>query len=51
MPVWADTFGTQKQKAIWMTFLMLASPLGIVLGFTLTYYMIKFASWEYSFIF
>jgi predicted MFS family arabinose efflux permease len=41
MPVWADTFAnSEKQKAAWLTFLILASPLGIVLGFSLTSIMV-----------
>ena len=50
MPVWADTFGAdEKTKSLWMTILLLASPLGIVLGYTLTYYMILSHTWEWSF--
>jgi len=49
MPVWADAYGTEKQKSIWLTVLLLASPLGVVLGYTLTYYMEKYLSWEWSF--
>lgn len=49
MPVWADAMGTEHQKSIWMTILLLASPLGVVLGYTLTYYMDIHLSWEYSF--
>mmetsp|Transcript_29990 Transcript_29990/g.45856 ORF Transcript_29990/g.45856 Transcript_29990/m.45856 type:complete len:199 (+) Transcript_29990:390-986(+) len=36
-PVWADTFGTIKLKTVWLTFLLLAAPLGIVIGYSLTY--------------
>jgi len=39
MPVWADQFGNEQQKSIWLTFLLLAAPVGNVIGFTLTYYM------------
>mmetsp|Transcript_2678 Transcript_2678/g.4508 ORF Transcript_2678/g.4508 Transcript_2678/m.4508 type:complete len:211 (+) Transcript_2678:290-922(+) len=48
-PVWADTFGTEKQKSIFLTLLLLASPLGVVFGYTITYYMIQYYTWEYSF--
>lgn len=41
MPVWADTFAnSEKQKAAWLTFLIMAAPLGIFLGFTLTSFMV-----------
>lgn len=48
-PVWADAFGNEKQKSIWLTILLLASPLGVVLGYTLTFYMQKYLTWEWSF--
>lgn len=49
MPVWADAYGTEKQKSIWLTILLLASPMGVIFGYTLTFYMIKYFSWEWSF--
>jgi uncharacterized membrane protein len=50
MPVWADTFAnSEKQKAAWLTFLILASPLGIVIGFSLTTVMVQLKTWEWSF--
>ena len=49
MPVWVDTFGSESQKTIWLTINMLASPLGVVLGYSLTYYMNISHSWEWSF--
>jgi len=33
-----------------MTVVMLAAPLGVVLGFSLTYFMKTNFDWEYSFI-
>jgi len=33
MPVWADTFAAEKQKSVWLTFLILAAVLGIVIGY------------------
>ena len=36
MPVWTDAFANEKQKTLWLTFLILASPLGIVFGFIMT---------------
>ena len=50
MPVWADTFAnSEKQKAAWLTFLIMAAPLGIFLGFTLTSFMVSILTWEWSF--
>jgi len=49
MPVWADNFAAEKQKAAWLTFLILASVLGIVLGFSLTSLMVEVLTWRWSF--
>ena len=49
-PVWIDIYGPEQKKAIMLTISLLASPLGVVLGYGLTYAMIKHASWEWSFI-
>lgn len=49
MPVWADAFANEKQKSVWLTFLILSSPLGVVGGFTLTAVMVKYATWQWSF--
>jgi dipeptide/tripeptide permease len=47
--VWSDTFGSEKQKTIFLTLLLLASPLGVVLGYSITFYCIQHYKWEYSF--
>lgn len=49
MPVWTDTFCDEKFKSIALTVCMLCSPLGIVGGYLLTYYMVLYYTWEYSF--
>ena len=50
-PVWADAFGSEKQKVRWITILLLCSPLGVFVGFTLTSIMnsYKGLGWEMSF--
>mmetsp|Transcript_17687 Transcript_17687/g.29897 ORF Transcript_17687/g.29897 Transcript_17687/m.29897 type:complete len:442 (+) Transcript_17687:459-1784(+) len=48
-PVWADTFARESQKAAWLTFLILASPLGVVIGFSLTSVMTVYKTWRWSF--
>jgi len=48
-PVWADTFAKEHQKSAWLTFLILASPLGVVFGFSLTSVMVKYLTWRWSF--
>ena len=49
MPVWADAFAPESQKSAWLTFLILASPLGVVGGFTLTSFMVAYKTWRWSF--
>jgi MFS family permease len=49
-PVWADAMGSEKVKTIWVSGLLLCSPLGIFVGFTMTSYMVANYRWEYSFI-
>ena len=49
-PVWSDTFCSDSFKSIALTINMLASPIGIVGGYLLTYYMNIKLSWEWSFI-
>ena len=34
-PVWADTFGSEETKSIWLSISLLASPVGIFIGFIL----------------
>jgi predicted MFS family arabinose efflux permease len=48
-PVWADTFGPQKEKSIWMTGLLTCPTFGIFIGFTLTSIFNVEASWELTF--
>ena len=51
MPVWADTFARdEKQKSAWITFLILATPLGIVIGFSISSLFVQRGQpWQYSF--
>ena len=45
MPVWTDSFANEKQKAVWLTFLILASPLGVIIGYLMTsYYLVLYKS-------
>lgn len=49
MPVWVDMFAHEKQKSAWLTFLILASPLGIVIGFGMTSIIVKYTTWKWAF--
>ena len=48
-PVWADAFGSEKQKSMWITVLLICAPVGIFIGFTMTSVMNAYGSWEMSF--
>jgi hypothetical protein len=45
MPVWADIFAKESKKSAWLTFLILAAPLGLVIGFALTSAIISHYKW------
>jgi low affinity Fe/Cu permease len=49
--VWADAFGSEKLKNIWITILLLSSPMGVFLGFMTTSIVAheKSFGWEWSF--
>lgn len=49
MPVWADVYANEKQKSAWVTILLLASPVGVIAGYTLTSIMVSYATWHWSF--
>jgi predicted MFS family arabinose efflux permease len=49
MPVWVDMFAHESQKSAWLTFLILASPLGIVIGYSMTSVIVKHVTWQWAF--
>ena len=48
-PVWADCFGNEKEKSTWLTYLLIASPLGVILGYTMTALFLENIGWRGSF--
>mmetsp|Transcript_2660 Transcript_2660/g.4134 ORF Transcript_2660/g.4134 Transcript_2660/m.4134 type:complete len:191 (+) Transcript_2660:411-983(+) len=48
-PVWADTFAKEGKKSTWLTILILASPVGVVFGFSITAVMVRYETWRWSF--
>jgi MFS family permease len=40
-PVWIDVFAPDRWKTLWLTFLQLAVPLGVIFGYSLTSFMIR----------
>ena len=49
-PVWADTFGgTEKQKTMWLTVLILCGPVGVLLGYIVAAAYISNTDWRWAF--
>mmetsp|Transcript_16621 Transcript_16621/g.28327 ORF Transcript_16621/g.28327 Transcript_16621/m.28327 type:complete len:190 (+) Transcript_16621:831-1400(+) len=48
-PVWADIFGNEKQQSAWLTYLLIASPLGVILGYGMTAILLENWGWRASF--
>lgn len=49
VPVWADAFAPERTKSIWISILLLCSPVGIFLSMILTPVFQQRASWEWAF--
>ena len=50
MPVWADNFAAEKQKPVWLTFLILAAVLGIVIGYGVSSLVLSYiGEWRWTF--
>ena len=49
MPLFVDTYGTTKNKSAWMAVALLSTPLGVIFGYTLTYTIMVYSSWQFSF--
>lgn len=46
-PVWVDIFSPEKWRTLWLTFLQLAVPLGVIMGYSLTAFMLSYYSVNY----
>jgi len=44
-----DTFGDDKHKSLWLSLLLLAAPIGVVIGYSLTAIMIENLTWHWIF--
>ena len=49
MPVWADSFGSDNQKTLWLALLIVSNPLGAVLGYSLMAVLQYNIGWRWSF--
>lgn len=47
-PVWVDIFSPEKWRTLWLTFLQLAVPLGVILGYSLTAFMLSIYSVKFT---
>ena len=51
LPLFIDTFGTSKTKPTWTSSMLLAPPLGVMVGYGLTAYCVgTHDSWKLSFV-
>lgn len=48
-PVWADVFGNEVQKSLWLTYLIIATPLGVVIGYGMCAGLMENAGWRWAF--
>lgn len=47
-PVWIDAYGTEKQKSAMLSIILLATPLGTLVGYNLAYFMIEYYDWRWA---
>ena len=48
-PVWADLFGNETQKSMWLSILIVSSPLGNILGYILAASIQDSLGWRWCF--
>lgn len=49
MPVWADAFGNEKEKSQWLTYQLISSPLGVIMGYGLAAALQNNIGWRWAF--
>lgn len=49
MPVFAETFGNEKQKSKWITTQLISSPIGVILGYGLSSILQNNIGWRWAF--
>ncbi len=49
MPVWADSFGSENQKTLWLALLIVSNPLGGVLGYAMMAGLQFSLGWRWAF--
>lgn len=48
-PVWVDAFAKESHKTLMLTLLLLAPPLGVVIGYIMTAALTTNLSWQWAF--
>jgi predicted MFS family arabinose efflux permease len=48
-PVWADVFGNEKERSQWLTYLLIASPLGVLMGYGMAAMFLDNVGWRWAF--
>lgn len=49
MPVWADAFGNDQQKSQWLTYQLISSPLGVIMGYGMAAGLQDNIGWRWAF--
>lgn len=49
-PVWADAYGSEREKSFWITLYVVCVPLGVFLGFSFASVLNKEGHWEWAFV-
>ena len=49
MPVWADAFGNETQKSKWLTYQLISSPLGVIMGYGMAASLQNNLGWRWAF--
>lgn len=49
MPVWADAFGNETQKSKWLTYQLISSPLGVIMGYGMAAALQDNIGWRWAF--
>ena len=49
MPVWADAFGNETQKSTWLTYQLISSPLGVIIGYGMAAGLQDNFGWRWAF--
>jgi MFS family permease len=49
MPIWTDTYGNDAQKTKWLTYMLISSPLGVIIGYGMAAVLQNGIGWRWAF--